>query len=117
VLRLPRPVLHERLARRTRAMLEAGWIDEVRRLLAEGVPPDAPGLSAVGYREIVAHLAGRMAEGGLEAAITAATRRYARRQETWFRHQLGGPVSWFDAEAPPEVLARVVLDRYRAAEA
>ncbi len=116
VLGVERDVLHERLARRVRAMLEAGWIDEVRRALAEGVPPAAPGLSAVGYREIVAHLAGRLAAAELEGAILRSTRRYARRQETWFRHQLAGPVLRVTADGPPEALARLVLDRYRAAE-
>ncbi len=116
VLTLERGALHLRLARRVRAMLEAGWIEEVRRVLAAGVPPDAPGLSAVGYREIVAHLEGSLPAGELEGAIVRATRRYARRQETWFRHQLDGPVFRVEAEGPPDALARLVLDRYRAAE-
>ena len=116
VLTIDRAALHERLARRTRAMLEAGWVEEVRRVLAGGVPPDAPGLSAVGYREIVAYLEGRLPAADLEGAIVQATRRYARRQETWFRHQLKGPAVRLAAEGPPEALARLVLDRYRAAE-
>jgi tRNA dimethylallyltransferase len=116
VLALERGALEGRIARRTRAMLEAGWVEEVRRVLAAGVPPDAPGLSAVGYREIVAHLEGRLAAAALEGAIVQATRRYARRQETWFRHQLEGPALRLAADAPPDVLARRVLDGYRAAE-
>jgi tRNA dimethylallyltransferase len=116
VLTLERPALHERIARRTRAMLDAGWVDEVRSCLAGGVPPDAPGLSAVGYREIVAYLEGRLAADALEGAIAQATRRYAKRQETWFRHQLGGPAVRFDARAAPDALARQVVDGYRAAE-
>lgn len=115
VLTLERAALHERIARRTRAMLDAGWVEEVRACLAAGVPPDAPGLSAVGYREIVAHLEGRLAAGSLEGAIVQATRRYAKRQETWFRHQLGGPAVRFDARAAPDALARHVVDGYRAA--
>ena len=115
VLTLERPALHERIARRTRAMLDAGWVDEVRGCLAGGVPPDAPGLSAVGYREIVAHLEGRLAADALEDAIAQATRRYAKRQETWFRHQLGGPAVRLDARAAADALARQVVDGYRAA--
>jgi tRNA dimethylallyltransferase len=115
VLTLERSVLHERIAARTRAMLDAGWVDEVRACLDAGVPPDAPGLSAVGYREIVAHLEGRLAADALEAAIAQATRQYAKRQETWFRHQLGEPALRLDARAEPDVLARAVLDGYRAA--
>ncbi len=115
VLTLDRAELHARIARRTRAMLEAGWVAEVRGCLAAGVPPDAPGLSAVGYREIVAHLEGRRAGDGLVDAIAQATRRYAKRQDTWFRHQLAGPVVRLDARAAPDVLARQVVDGYRAA--
>jgi tRNA dimethylallyltransferase len=116
VLTADRAVLRERIARRTRAMLDAGWVDEVRRVLAGGVPPAAPGLSAVGYREIVDHLEGRLAAEALERAIVQATARYAKRQETWFRHQLTGPVVRVAAEEPPDALARRVVDGYRAAE-
>jgi len=115
VLTLERGLLRERIAVRARAMLEAGWIEEVRSALAAGVPADAPGLSAVGYREIVAHIAGRIGAARLEEAIIAATRRYAKRQETWFRHQLRGPVVRLDAAAEPEALARALLAAYRAA--
>jgi tRNA dimethylallyltransferase len=115
VLTLPRDVLAARIVERTRAMLEAGLVAEVRRLRAAGVPADAPGLSAVGYREVVAHLSGELTEGKLAGAIAAATRRYAKRQETWFRHQLRGSVATLDAAAAPEVVAREVLARYRAA--
>jgi tRNA dimethylallyltransferase len=115
VLTLPRPALAARIAARTRGMLEAGLVEEVRRLLAAGVPRDAPGLSGVGYREVIAHLDGALAADCLAPRIAAATRRYAKRQETWLRHQLRGPVLWLDASPEPDVLAREVLARYRAA--
>lgn len=115
VLTRDRAALHERIARRTRAMLAAGWIEECVRVLAAGVAPTAPGLSAVGYREIVAHLEGRLAAAALEAAIAQATRQYVKRQETWFRHQLAGPVLRLDAGVAVDVLAAVVLSEYRAA--
>jgi len=114
VLTPDRAVLHERIARRTRAMLETGWIEEVRRVLAEGVPRDAPGLLAVGYREIVAHLDGRLTARATEEAIVRSTRRYAKRQDTWFRHQLRGPLVRLDAAVEPAVLAQAVLAGYRA---
>ena len=117
VLELPRPALAARIAARTERMLEAGLVEEVRRLLASGVAPDAPGLTGVGYREVVAHLAGTLPGGDLPGAIAAATRRYAKRQETWFRHQLRGPVLRLDAAAEPQALARAVLAGYRAASA
>jgi len=115
VLALPRPLLAARIAARARRMLEAGLIAEVRSLLAAGVAADAPGLTGVGYREVVAHLTGALPAAELPEAIAAATRQYAKRQETWFRHQLRGPVRWLDAAAEPEALAREVLAGYRAA--
>jgi len=115
VLRLPRELLAERIAERTRAMLASGLVDEVRRILAAGVPKDAPGLETVGYREVVAFLDGALDEAGLAAAIATSTRQYAKRQETWFRHQLRGTVVWCDAVRDPVTLAKDVLARYRAA--
>lgn len=115
LLTLPRGLLAQRIAERTRGMLAAGLIEEVRRLLERGVPRSAPGLNAVGYREVLAHLDGRLDGAALADAIAQATRRYAKRQITWFRHQLKGPVAAFDASAPPAALAREVLAGYRAA--
>lgn len=115
VLTLPRPALAARIAERTRAMLEAGLVAEVRGLLVAGVPRDAPGLSGVGYREVLAHLDGALAAEQLAPQIAAATRRYAKRQETWLRHQLKRPAVWLDAAGEPDALAREVLARYRAA--
>lgn len=110
-LTVPRAVLHQRIAARTDAMLGAGWIEEVRRVLARGVPATAPGLDAVGYREIVRHLEGKLDAARLPEAINASTRRYAKRQETWFRHQLGGgTVVTLDATAPADELVRRVAE-------
>jgi len=103
-------------------MLAAGLVDEVRRVLADGVAPHAPGLDAVGYREVVAMLEGRLPESELRDAIDRATRRYAKRQETWFRNQLRpgnekretGHVWNLDATDPPHVLATRIVERWRA---
>lgn len=89
-LRWERRVLYARIDRRVEAMLEAGWLDEVRDLLAQGVDPALKPLRAIGYREIVAHLRAGGAEHGpereaLAARIAQRTRRYAKRQLTWFR--------------------------------
>jgi len=115
VLRLPREKLTLRIGARTEAMLESGLVDEVKRVINAGVPLDAPGLAMIGYAEVVAMLSGEMDEMELAPAIALATRRYAKRQETWFRHQLRGPVTWFDAARSPEALAKDVLAGYRAA--
>ncbi len=82
---VPKEELHERIDQRVDAMFEAGFVDEVRGLLADRVPPDAPAMSSIGYREVVGYLGGRC---GLDEAIEAtkrATRQLARRQMQWFR--------------------------------
>ena len=116
-LALPRDALTERIRARAQAMLDAGLVDEVRRVLAAGVPRDAPGLSAVGYPDVLEHLEGRLPAAHLAETIAAATRRYAKRQDTWFRHQLKGPTATFDALQPAKTLAQAVLAGYRAATA
>ena len=60
---------------------------EVRRLLEAGVPVSAPGMAAIGYRETVALLEGRLSESDWVDTVIRQTRRYAKRQETWFRSE------------------------------
>jgi len=123
-LTIPRDALHRRIAERVDGMLAAGLVDEVRRVLAAGVAPHAPGLDGVGYREVAAMLAGRLPERELREAIVVATRRYAKRQETWFRNQLREPgdgrretghVWTLDATEPADVLAARILERWHDA--
>jgi tRNA dimethylallyltransferase len=82
---VPPEVFEPRLKERTRAMYALGWIDEVRSLLAAGVDPHGPGLSVIGYRDVVLHVEGRLSREEAEAETALATRRYARRQRGWFR--------------------------------
>ena len=89
-LTAPRAMLHGRIEERVKRMLDAGLVEEVQSLLDGGVPPNAPGLDAVGYREVVRYLNGEFPFTELAGKIAASTRRYAKRQETWFRHQLRG---------------------------
>ncbi len=124
VLTVPRELLRRRIAERVDAMLAAGLVDEVRAELARGTAPTAAGLDGVGYRETVAMLEARLAPAELRDAIVRATRAYAKRQETWFRHQLRDQPStisrqpdnaWtLDATKPPEELADVIAARWRA---
>lgn len=114
VLDMPRDLLEKRIRDRVRTMMESGLLDEVRATLAAGVPADAPGFSGVGYPEAIAHLGGATTAAQMEEAIVVATRRYAKRQATWFRHQLDGPVTTLDATRPPDVLALGVMSGYRA---
>jgi len=90
----PRAALYERIERRTRAMLEAGWLDEVRGLVARGIPADAKPFQFIGYSELRAHLTGVVTVDTAVHAIQQATRRYAKRQLTWFRRE--PDVEWFE---------------------
>lgn len=106
VLDLPREILHERINRRVADMIEAGLVEEVRGLLAAGYDEEAPGMNATGYIELLPYVRG---ETTLEAAtdeIRTATRQFARRQLTWFRHQLGTDALTLDATRPIDELAR-----------
>ncbi|MEJ2239147.1 MAG: tRNA (adenosine(37)-N6)-dimethylallyltransferase MiaA [Gemmatimonadales bacterium] len=112
-LTAPRPVLYRRIEERTRAMLAAGWVDEVEGVLDKGVAAGAPGLDAVGYREIMKYLQGELQRSELLDTIVKSTRRYAKRQETWFRHQLGSDtVLSLDATKHPREVARSILDNW-----
>ncbi|MDZ5646215.1 tRNA (adenosine(37)-N6)-dimethylallyltransferase MiaA [Nitrospirillum sp. BR 11828] len=84
----PRDRLYANGDARFLAMMGQGALDEVRALLALGLDPDLPAMKALGVPELAAHLAGAL---DLEAAVALAqrhTRNYAKRQTTWFRHQM-----------------------------
>ena len=84
----PRPaVLAERIEQRTDAMLRAGWEEEVRGLM-QTVPEDAPAWNATGYEAVRERVRGALTRDGMRARIIVETRQYAKRQRTWFRHQL-----------------------------
>jgi tRNA dimethylallyltransferase len=105
VLTVPRPVLHQRIARRADDMVRRGLIEEVAAVLAEGHGAKTPGLDGIGIREAVEYLHGVRPRESVAEAIAVGTRQYAKRQETWFRHQLGGGVVTLDATRSPEKLA------------
>lgn len=105
-LTMDRDLLHQRIEQRVYNMIAAGWIAEVQRLIERGLT-DAPTASrAIGYRQIMGYLAGTMTKQEAINSTIVATRRFARRQETWFKADLR--VLWFDARA--ENLAEQVLD-------
>jgi tRNA dimethylallyltransferase len=88
-LTLPRPVLYERISDRFTRLMASALPGEVRRLLDSGVPPDAPAFAAIGYRETVELLEGRIGEADWGERVVRATRRFAKRQETWFNAEEG----------------------------
>lgn len=93
---LPRQELYARIDRRVDAMLAAGWVDEVRRLAADPRGISAQARQALGYREILEHLAGARGLGETRELIQRRTRQFAKRQRTWMRRLPGVAVA--DAE-------------------
>jgi tRNA dimethylallyltransferase len=94
----PGPSLQEQIERRLDTMFERGWIDEIRRLMTT-IPPTAPAWKATGYDVLRSYVVGEGRHGDLAAtrsAIVTATRQYAKRQRTWFRHQLHGDIHMLD---------------------
>lgn len=77
--------LYDRIDRRVLQMLEEGLIAEIQALLASGVPEKATSMQAIGYKEFVDYLAGRCSLEDAAALVQQASRRYAKRQLTWFR--------------------------------
>lgn len=100
VLDPPREALYTRCDRRLCAMFEGGALDEAERLLARGLDPDLPALKALGLREIAALRRGELSREAALAAAQQETRRYAKRQATWFRNQTPdwGRITAADAE-------------------
>ena len=90
-LDVPVTELDARIAARVQTMMASGWLAEVERLV-RATPPDAPAWRTVGYRELRALVDGSCPHADAVAAITRATRQFAKRQRTWFRHQ--ADVTW-----------------------
>lgn len=108
-LTVPRPVLHQRIRVRAEEMVRRGLLQEVAAALADGAPPAGPGMDGIGVREAVAVLLGTLPRDQLVESIVIATRQYAKRQETWFRHQVRGDMLTLDATRPPEELAAAII--------
>ena len=92
--------LYDRIDRRVDAMLQAGLLDEVRSLLEAGIDPRATSMQAIGYREALSALQGQTP---LELAVEQMkrnSRRYAKRQLTWFRRN--SAINWIMQGAQPD---------------
>ncbi len=99
-LTMDRRALYGALDRRVVGMAAAGWLDEVKMLMAGGCGPQTPAMSALGYREIMACLTGGITLEDAIGRIQKATRRFARRQYAWFRPN-DPSINWLDAVAAP----------------
>ena len=100
--------LADRIAQRTAHMFQNGLLDEARRLRDQGYERTLPALTGVGYAEALAHLDGQLTLPEAIERTTIRTRQYARRQRTWFRHQL--PTHWH----PPDTALKTALHHLAA---
>jgi tRNA dimethylallyltransferase len=100
-LRWPRAVLYGRIDARVIAMINAGLVEETRRILDLGFSPDLRSLQSVGYREAIAYIGGRITHREMIAKIQMNTRRFAKRQMTWFRAD--PEIRWLDVGSPDEI--------------
>ncbi|MFE2658028.1 MULTISPECIES: tRNA (adenosine(37)-N6)-dimethylallyltransferase MiaA [unclassified Brevibacterium] len=93
-LGVDRATLHARIATRVARMWEAGWVDEVRTLLDQGLTRGRTASRAIGYAQIQEHLAGAMSAAEAQESTIVRTRQFARRQDTWFRRD--PRITWID---------------------
>ncbi len=93
-LRWTRQQLWERIENRVDSMLSEGWVDEVKSLAERGYDAELKSLGALGYRFILSYLNGELSYDDMREKTVVATRRYAKRQMTWFK--ANSQLSWFD---------------------
>ncbi len=104
-----RQALYQRIDARVDAMLEAGFADEVRRLLERGFTPDLKSMQSIGYRHMAQYLHKEMSWEEMRETMMRDTRRYAKRQLTWFR---GDPeMIWVDKQAGIQEVCNLI-DRF-----
>jgi len=103
----PRDLLYERLNARAVRIFRSGLIEEVRAILASGVPPDAKPFESLGYSQALDVLQGRLTEQEAIASTQQQTRRYAKRQTTWFRKEHG--VHWIEGFGDDPVIQQQIL--------
>ena len=103
----PRQLLYDRIDLRVDLMLQQGLLDEIRELLASGIPKSCTAMQAIGYKEFVAALDGRMTIEEAAEDLKKASRHYAKRQLTWFKRNKN--IHWLTRTAetaPEEILER-----------
>jgi tRNA dimethylallyltransferase len=103
----PRAALYAAIEQRVEEMIRAGWIDELRRLMAMGISPGAKPFQFIGYADLREHIEGRLSLDTAMRQIRHATRRFAKRQLTWFRREPG--VRWLAGfGTDPEIQAEAL---------
>jgi len=100
-LTMDRQALYARIDQRADAMIDAGLLDEVKGLLAAGCRPDSKSMQSIGYRHMVDYLTGKMDFAEAVRTLKRDTRRFAKRQFTWFRAD--GEIRWTEPDRLPEL--------------
>lgn len=105
-----RKKLYDRINARVDEMITRGLIEETQRILNEGYSPDLQSLKTVGYREVISYLSGSLSKDQMIKDIKTQTRRYAKRQITWFRRWPF--IQWLNAEnlSVSQIVARIKQD-------
>ncbi|MBY0374994.1 MAG: tRNA (adenosine(37)-N6)-dimethylallyltransferase MiaA [Bryobacteraceae bacterium] len=104
-----RELLYARIDQRTRKMFEEGLLEEVRGLLAKGHREDAKAFESVGYRQAIAHLAGKIDFEQAVSDTAQRTRNYAKRQGTWFRRD--AEIAWLEGFGGEEAVFTSALQQ------
>lgn len=112
VLTMPRPQLYKQINQRVEEMFDMGLVEEVKRLLEMGYPPSLNALNSVGYKEVIAYLNKEMDLFTCKELVKRNTRRFAKRQFTWFRGQQD--VRWLEIHQREDipVLAERIINEY-----
>ncbi len=103
-LTCPRPQLYARINQRSQMMIDAGLEDEVRGLLARGYGPELKAMNSIGYRHMLQYIAGAWNKEEMVECLARDTRRYAKRQYTWFTKTPG--MQWFEVADAEMIIAR-----------
>lgn len=104
-IRVPKEILTDRIRQRVQRMWDAGLVDEVRSLEAEGLREGFTASKALGYQQVLAFLSGECSEAEAFEATVMGTNRFARRQMQWFRRD--PQITWFDYD-DPQLVARAL---------
>lgn len=105
-LTLPRSLLYDRIASRVQEMIRKGWVDEVRALMGNNLCPGTPASQAIGYEELASVVSSRLSLAEAVEMIVRRTRRYAKRQLTWFRARRC--LRWFDQRDPESAYQEIL---------
>ena len=109
-LHRPREILHQRIAQRVDQMIKQGLIEEVQSILGQGYSKELQSLQTVGYREVIHFLEGGFTQEEMIEKIKTNTRRYTKRQLTWFRKWEF--IEWLDSsKMPATVMANFILKK------